>query len=174
MTRLKNPLRSGLALITLTVVSLGLCLNATLAETGVGSLQGRHLGQENKTRRHKRDEREENEARYRGPADHMHRFETHERAAIFAYYTNPGRGLPPGIAKRNGDLPPGLARQIRRNGVLPPGLQRRLELLPVQLEARLTTLPVGCGCRRALLGTNVVLIRTRTNFVLDVVHISRR
>ncbi len=36
------------------------------------------------------------------------------------------RGLPPGLAKRNGNLPPGLQRHVERTGELPPGLQKRM------------------------------------------------
>ncbi len=36
-----------------------------------------------------------------------------------------GNGLPPGLAKRNGNLPPGLQRHIARTGHLPPGLERK-------------------------------------------------
>lgn len=42
--------------------------------------------------------------------------------------------FPPGLAKR-GDLPPGLARQLRKGGTLPPGLAKRA--LPAELSARL-------------------------------------
>ena len=61
-----------------------------------------------------------------------------------------------------------------RNGTLPPGLEKRLEPLPVELERELPPLPAGCGCRRGVVGTNVLLIRTRDHFVLDVLHLSGR
>lgn len=35
------------------------------------------------------------------------------------------RNLPPGLAKRGGNLPPGLQRQLDRRGHLPPGLEKR-------------------------------------------------
>jgi len=54
-----------------------------------------------------------------------------------------GRGLPPGLAKRNGNLPPGLEKQIQRNGVLPPGLQKRAEPFPMELSRQLPRLPAG-------------------------------
>jgi hypothetical protein len=79
--------------------------------------------------------------------------------------------LPPGLAKRGGNLPPGLEKHLVRDGTLPPGLEKRLEPLPVELERQLPALPVGCGCRRVIIGTNVVLIRTRNHFVLDVLHL---
>lgn len=36
------------------------------------------------------------------------------------------QGLPPGLAKRGGNLPPGLQKHLMRHGQLPPGLQKRL------------------------------------------------
>lgn len=36
------------------------------------------------------------------------------------------QGLPPGLAKRGGQLPPGLQKHLLRTGQLPPGLQKRL------------------------------------------------
>lgn len=33
--------------------------------------------------------------------------------------------LPPGLAKRNGNLPPGLQKHLDRTGHLPPGLEKR-------------------------------------------------
>ena len=61
-----------------------------------------------------------------------------------------------------------------RNGTLPPGLQKRLEPLPVELERQLPPLPVDCGCRRGIIGTNVVLVRAGNYSILDVLHISGR
>lgn len=41
-------------------------------------------------------------------------------------WSNPYRNnLPPGLAKRNGNLPPGLQRHIDRTGHLPPGLEKK-------------------------------------------------
>ena len=63
-----------------------------------------------------------------------------ERRIIENYYRSggPSKGLPPGLAKRGGKLPPGLQKHLEKNGTLPPGLQKRLEPLPQDLEARLT------------------------------------
>ena len=81
-------------------------------------------------------------------------FGSHDRGLIHSYYS----GLPPGLAKRNGDLPPGLARQLQRNGVLPPGLRARLRPFPVALERQLAPLP--SGYRRGILDRHVVVYRT--------------
>ena len=58
-----------------------------------------------------------------------------ERRIIENYYrsSGPSKGLPPGLAKRGGKLPPGLQKHLDKNGTLPPGLQKRLEPLPHDL-----------------------------------------
>src|SRR5256885_10350198 len=63
-----------------------------------------------------------------------------DRQVIYDYYRGPS-GLPPGLAKRNGNLPPGLAKQLQRNGRLPPGLQKKIAPFPVEVERRLAPLP---------------------------------
>jgi hypothetical protein len=140
------------------------------AAGAVGSGQGRHLGQENK--RHD-DEGKQGE-QGRGKGRRAYQFDAREREIISGYYANPGRGLPPGLAKRGGDLPPGLEKHLVRNGTLPPGLQKRLEPLPVELERQLPPLPTDCGCRRGVIGTDVVLVHTGNYLILDVLHISSR
>ena len=72
------------------------------------------------------------------------RFLPEERRAIEDYYRRINdkkkpktKGLPPGLAKRGGDLPPGLQKKLERDGQLPPGLQKRMEPLPVDLDRRL-------------------------------------
>ncbi len=87
-------------------------------------------------------------------------------------YFHPASGLPPGLAKRAGDLPPGLQKQLRRNGALPPGLQKKLVPFPVDLERRLS--PVPAGCRRVTAGTWALLVADATNTVLDVIDLTRR
>jgi len=42
-----------------------------------------------------------------------------DRDVISDYYRNRSANLPPGLEKRGGYLPPGLARQLERNGTLP-------------------------------------------------------
>jgi len=43
--------------------------------------------------------------------------------------------------RRDGDLPPGLEKQLRRDGTLSPGLRRRAERFPEELERRMEPLP---------------------------------
>src|SRR5512139_807060 len=68
-------------------------------------------------------------------------FGDRDRRIIHEYCGQPSSGLPPGLAKRNGNLPPGLEKQLRRNGRLPPGLQKKCRPFPVDLERRLPPLP---------------------------------
>jgi hypothetical protein len=89
-------------------------------------------------------------------------FSSRDRALIEEYYDGRERHLPPGLAKRRGGLPPGLAKR----GRLPPGLQR--EPLPYELEARLTALPAGYV--RMRVGPDIVLLDGRTQVIVDVVY----
>jgi hypothetical protein len=94
-----------------------------------------------------------------------------ERRTIEEYYrhTNPSnKGLPPGLAKRGGDLPPGLQKHLAKNGQLPPGLQKRLEPLPVDLDRRLPRLPEFW--ERVILERHVILLDRRTNRILDIIE----
>ena len=87
-----------------------------------------------------------------------------DRDVIADYY---GRrsGLPPGLAKRQGDLPPGLEKQLQRNGTLPPGLQKKLRPLPRDLERRLDRLPAGY--RRGILDRHLIVYRAGTYEIGD-------
>lgn len=92
-----------------------------------------------------------------------------ERRIIREFFvTHHSRGLPPGLAKRGGDLPPGLQKHLRRNGKLPPGLQKRLEPFPHDLEGRLPGIPEIW--RRVILGRHVILIDRRTERILDIIE----
>jgi hypothetical protein len=82
------------------------------------------------------------------------------------------RGLPPGLAKRDGDLPPGLQKQLRRNGRLPPGLEKKLVPFPAHVEARLPPCPPDV--RRGLIGGVAVMYSSRTGLVLDFVALAGR
>ena len=82
------------------------------------------------------------------------------------YYRDGGRGLPPGLAKRGGNLPPGLQKQLMRNGTLPPGLQKRCEPFPVELERRLPPLPPDYS--RVFIGGNILIVNHRTNVIADI------
>ncbi len=88
-----------------------------------------------------------------------------ERALIGDYVQkakSSHNGLPPGLAKRD-RLPPGLQKQIQRNGSLPPGLAKRG--LPGDLRGQL---PHRRGQDYRVVGSDIVLIETATNVILDV------
>jgi hypothetical protein len=95
-------------------------------------------------------------------------FTSRDRDIIRDYFRNRSSNLPPGLAKRGGKLPPGLQKQLDRNGTLPPGLQKRLEPFPEDLERRLPSLPTIY--RRGRIGEDVVILDTRTQRIIDIMH----
>jgi hypothetical protein len=93
-------------------------------------------------------------------------FSERDQAVIRSYYRPHGEsGLPPGLAKRNGNLPPGLQRKLQANEVLPPGLEKQAEPLPVDLEGRLPRLPRGYS--RVMLDGRMMTV-DRNNRIIDV------
>jgi hypothetical protein len=96
-------------------------------------------------------------------------YTSYERDSMNDWYYEHRNGLPPGLAKRD-LLPPGLAKQLRERGTLPPGLQKKIQPVPVDLQRRLPAPPEGCGCKHVIIGGNVVLLNTRTNYVYSVFH----
>lgn len=97
-------------------------------------------------------------------------FGAKEIETIRSYYGGQREGLPPGLAKRHGNLPPGLEKHLERDGTLPPGLQKRLSPIPYSLERELPPLPRDCGCRRGVLGPDVLIMNSRTGRILDIVR----
>ncbi len=95
-------------------------------------------------------------------------FAPRDREIITTYYRQRASGLPPGLAKRQGALPPGLEKQLRRNGTLPPGLQKQIQPFPADLDRQLSPLPAGY--HRVIVGTNVVVYRSTTQKVMDVIR----
>ena len=95
-----------------------------------------------------------------------------ERRLIEQYYRGGKKAktkrLPPGLAKRGGNLPPGLQKKLERNGELPPGLQKKLEPLPVDLDRQLPRLPDSW--ERVIVERDIVLIDRRTNRILDIIE----
>jgi len=88
-----------------------------------------------------------------------------DREIIREYWADTSN-LPPGLAKRNGDLPPGLEKQLRRKGQLPPGLQKRIQPFPVELERRLS--PLKDGLTRGFIAGRAVIFSSKTSMVFDV------
>jgi len=97
-------------------------------------------------------------------------FSEHDQQLIRSYYGGGGQGLPPGLAKRGGNLPPGLEKHLQRNGTLPPGLQKRVQPFPVELTRQLPPLPSGYS-RVILEGRALIL--NRNNTILDLMVVVR-
>jgi hypothetical protein len=95
-------------------------------------------------------------------------FSSHDRDVIREYYSGGSSGLPPGLAKRNGKLPPGLQKHLEKNGTLPPGLQKKIEPFPVELERRLPRLPSGYS--RVSIGVDVLILDRRTQRIMDIIY----
>ncbi len=89
-----------------------------------------------------------------------------DREIVTTYYARHGSGLPPGLAKRNGNLPPGLEKQLERNGTLPPGLQKKLQPCPVEITRQLPPLPPDY--QRSVIGAHIVVFNRHTNIIVDV------
>jgi hypothetical protein len=95
--------------------------------------------------------------------DHPHRFRMYfsdrDERMIREYFRSGdyGRGLPPGLARRNSDLPPGLEKRLHRGETLPPGLERRAEPFPEDLDRRLEPLPRGYS--RVILSGRAMILR---------------
>lgn len=97
-------------------------------------------------------------------------FSDHGREVIRSYFREYPSSLPPGLAKRGGDLPPGLEKQLREDGNLPPGLQKRLLPCPPGLSRHLPPLPVEYS--RVMLAARLLIIN-RANVVLDIMILGR-
>ncbi len=99
----------------------------------------------------------------------QHHFLERDREIVLRHYT---AGLPPGLAKRGEDLPPGLEKQLRRNGTLPPGLQKKIRPFPPTLLDQLRPLP--SGYRYGIVDEHVVIYRPDTFLIADIIlHIVR-
>ena len=97
-------------------------------------------------------------------------FRPDDRTVIYEYYREPSR-LPPGLAKKDGHLPPGQVKKLQRNGRLPPGLAKKLQPFPAELDRRLPPLPAGY--RRGMYEDPAVIYDTRSMTILDVVIVVR-
>lgn len=96
----------------------------------------------------------------------QYQFRPQDREYISSYYSKHGKGMPPGQAKKNGNLPPGLEKQLQRNGTLPPGLQKKMQPCPVEITRQLPPLPPDY--QRSVIGASIVVFNVKTNIVVDV------
>jgi hypothetical protein len=133
-------------------LALSLCTVPAWAQ-GMGKAKGH-----DKDKKDKGDDDNQGDAKYR--------FRTEDRQYVTTYYSKHGKGLPPGLAKRDGDLPPGLEKQLQRDGTLPPGLQKKLQPCPVEITQRLPSLPPDY--QRSVIGASIVVFNRKTNIVIDV------
>lgn len=97
-------------------------------------------------------------------------FGERDRGIIHEYCAQPHASLPPGLAKRNGKLPPGLEKQLRRNGQLPPGLQKKCVPFPVELERRLPPLPRNYA--RVFVEGRGLIVDAQFN-IIDIIDVFR-
>jgi len=93
-------------------------------------------------------------------------FTDSDRVILREYARGFRGGLPPGLAKRGGDLPPGLEKQLVRKGHLPPGLEKQIAPFPVEIERRLS--PLEPGYRRGFVAGHAVIFNSTTRAILDV------
>jgi hypothetical protein len=84
------------------------------------------------------DSREENDEAYDALI-----FSDQDKWVISSYFKSNYGNLPPGLASRGEDLPPGLEKHLHRDEPLPPSLEKRAEPLPAELNRQLPRLPFG-------------------------------
>ena len=140
------------------------------ADEGHGKDKTNH-GQDVEERRNDRDRADDR-------ADNRQRAEDNRRALVVLtsrdreivrdFFRNKYPNLPPRVAKRGDNLPPGLQKQLKRNGTLPPGLQKRLEPVPQDLQKSLPPLPTGY--RWGTIGQDVVIVDNRTHRIIDIIR----
>ena len=97
-------------------------------------------------------------------------FGDRDRGIIRDYCSQPHSNLPPGLAKRGGQLPPGLEKHLRRNGQLPPGLQKKMYRFPAELERRLPPLPNNYV--RVFVGGRGLIVDAQFN-IIDIIDVFR-
>jgi hypothetical protein len=89
---------------------------------------------------------------------------------IIREYCSQSSNLPPGLAKRGGQLPPGLEKHLRRNGQLPPGLQKKVGRFPTELDGRLSRLPRNYA--RLFIAGRALIVDAQFN-IMDIIEILR-
>lgn len=92
-------------------------------------------------------------------------FTDHDRRLIHDYYEPRYKKLPPGQVKK-GRLPPGHAWRVRPSQPIHEDAQ--LRDLPYALDQRLSRLPPEYA--RVIIGTDVVIMHTRTRVAVDILE----
>jgi hypothetical protein len=137
--------------------------------TSPSMTQGRSQGNPHQQKgKHRIEQEDRDRDEDRDDNDTRPIFRKRDRDIIIVYFRAHRSGLPPGLAKRNGDLPPGLEKHLERNGTLPPGLQKRVQSLPPDLEVRLPRLPPIY--RRGTIGPDVVILNRKTGAIVDIMR----
>src|SRR5262249_20389894 len=95
-------------------------------------------------------------------------FSQRDREIIIAYFRTRRSGLPPGLAKRNGNLPPGLEKHLERNGTLAPGLEKRVEAFRPVLVSSLQRLRLIYS--RGTSGPDVNILNGKTGAIVDIIR----
>jgi hypothetical protein len=153
-------MRNQLAACTLIAALLG----ASLATPALAQGRGRGRGQDTQDAKQdvKQDAKQDQRVAVRNG------FPARDRDLITRYYTRRAAGLPPGLAKRQGDLPPGLEKQLQRNGTLPPGLQKKIQPFPADLDRQLPRPPAGF--RRVIVDDDVIIYRVDAKEIVDIIY----
>lgn len=118
----------------------------------------------------RRDRGYDRDERQKGSVSVQVVFGERDREIIREYCSQQYSNLPPGLAKRGGELPPGLEKHLRRNGRLPPGLQKKVERFPRKLERRLPRLPSNYV--RVFVGGRGLIVDAQFN-IIDIIDIFR-
>lgn len=109
--------------------------------------------------RYRRRDDDDDQGYDRGRRDseyYVQAFSDDDRRIIRSCYTEDYSNLPPGLAKRGGNFPPGLERHLQRNGTLPSGLQKRVQPLPGSCVRQLP--PIPSGWMRVVLSGRILLL----------------
>jgi Ni/Co efflux regulator RcnB len=94
-------------------------------------------------------------------------FGEHDRDECRGWYTENYRHLPPGFTRRD-RLPPSLEVELVLRRRFPPDLERRVYVVPVELERRLP--PPPPDYERVAIGGHIVLRNRNTKIIVDIFH----
>ena len=94
-------------------------------------------------------------------------FADHDRDEIRVWYVENSRHLPRGFSRRD-RLPPNLEIELVVRRRFPEDLERRVYVVPVELERRLP--PPPRDCERVAIGGHIVLRNRNTKIIMDIFH----